>query len=200
MTDTRQTFIEVATSLTNLPEFVEAIGRDDDLLRIDISTGRLDGVRRREIDRWFSKSITLPSLKTGRLQTRPLFRGVDGKSLQTALRQGIDVIPANHYWHGSFLDKALEYGGDYPNVLLLDASRCERTFREIKIDAPENDHEAARQFAQGEPMKSRDGTKLLYSRIPATDPARGSSYEFAHAHFIPGDASQALIGYLACRA
>ena len=92
---------------------------------------------------------------------------------------------SNHHWYGDALEKALEYGGDYPNVLILDAGRCERTFREIMIDAPANDHEAARQFAQGEPMKSRDGTRLLYSRLPVTDPGRGSSDEFDSCPFYP---------------
>ncbi|ANN55971.1 hypothetical protein A9174_03780 [Mesorhizobium loti NZP2037] len=147
---------------------------------------------------WFFRSIAIPALKAGAAQVMPLFRGVDPISLQTALRQGIDVTPTDHHWYGDSLEKALEYGGDYPSLLIIDGSRTERTFCEIRVDEPASEHEAGRQLSGHEPIKSRDGSRLLYSRLPPSDKRRGSEYEFAYAHYIPGNASEALIGYIAC--
>ena len=199
MTQARQAFIKTATTLDELPEFVTDVGQASGLLSIKVKTKGPPANFRHHIEDWFFKSIILPTLSNGGADIGlPLFRGVDSKGLQRALSNGIDVVPTDHHWFGGDLGKAIEYGDDYPNVLIIDVKRVERTYRQISVDAPLYEHDDARRFAGSEPIRSRDGTRMLYSRLPMTNNRRGSAYELEFAFYIPADAKDALIGYIEC--
>ncbi len=199
MTQARLAYIETATALKELPDFVADVGQASGLLKIKVTTTGPSCDLCEDIDRWFRRSISFPTVRKGQPDVGlPVFRGIDAKGLERALSNGIDVAPTDHHWFGSDLAKALEYGGDYPNVLIMDVKRIERTYRYLRVDAPQDEHEIARRFAGSEPIRSRDGTRLLYSRIPTTDSRRGSAYELEFAFYIPGNAKDALIGYIEC--
>lgn len=128
-----------------------------------------------------------------------LYRGVDQSGLERAREAGIDVRPTDHHWFGdAYLDKALEYGGDYPAVLVIDPAHAQKTWRELPVDAAQEEHAAARAFAPVEPWTSKDGTKIWYSRLPPDDRRRASDYETNYSYCIVGDPKEALLGYVQC--
>jgi hypothetical protein len=78
MTQTRDAFIETATNLDNLPDFVMSIARKAELLKIEVTTND-----RNRIGSWFLGSITVPTLKRlGAGFGLPLFRGVNAEALE----------------------------------------------------------------------------------------------------------------------
>jgi hypothetical protein len=195
MNPLRAAYVKAVLALSDLPSFVLEAGRDGELLKIIIATGGPAMAMRDAIEEWFLPIMIAASKGSG---SWPIFRGVDEEALARALANGIDVVPSDHHWYGAELDKALEYGGDHPSVLIIDGARVARTWRELRLDAPTAEHEEASRFAAGEPMISEDGIWVLYSRLPAEDRGRGTAYEKDYAYYIPGDARDALIGYIQC--
>ena len=172
----------------------------DDLLRITLKLPSAAFNHRRKIDDWmFDCSLTAIVKTSGHLQL-PLFRGVDRASLERVLQNGIDVVPTDMHWYGADLEKALEYGGDYPHILIIDGALAQRTFRTVAADAPSREHRYARKWSGAAPISTSNGARHHYSPLPVGDSRRGSNYEIAHAWFIPGDPFEALLGIIECRA
>lgn len=200
MTTFRQSLIAaVQESRCTLP-FQAEVRDEQGLLCIEIALDQPAFNRRKEIGDWMDGCIVSARANYEGAGRLPLFRGVDRASLERALRQGIDVVPTDAHWYGADLEKALEYGGDYPAILIIDANKVERPFREIASDAPDDAHREASEWAKGQPMPSRDGRWLLYSRLPKEDSRRGSPYELQYSWYIPGEAREALIGVIEFRA
>ncbi len=180
--------------------FVTDVRQEDGLLRIVLTVDKPAFHNRKAIDRWmFDRVLDAHVKMPDEALHLPVFRGVNQPSLERALHTGIDVQPSDAHWYGSDLEKALEYGGDYPAVLIIDGASITRPFRDVAVDAPEADHAAARAWAAGEAITSPNGKWLQYSRLPADDPKRGSPYEAAYAWYITGDPKAALIGVIECR-
>jgi hypothetical protein len=174
---------------------LQEVSWDGEYVQIVIGTYGPAANSRRGIDDWLFK-VCMPLIRDG--VELPLFRGVDDRGLERALAAGIDVRPPDHHWYAAELEKALEYGGDHPAILIIDSAKADRTWREVAVDAPAEEHADARRFTQHNPLTRRDGQRMLYTRLPPTDSRQGSEYELSYAYYIPGDATDALIGYIRC--
>ena len=198
MNELRSALFETVTAARDQLDYVTDVRKDSGLLRIVLTLEMPAFNYRKAIDSWLFDCVLKTKMKDPeRRFPLPEFRGVNASSLERALRTGIDVEPSNAHWYGSYLEKALEYGGDYPAVLIIDSACIERPFRQIAADAPEEKHAEARAWSVGEPVRSGDW--INYSRLPVDDIKRGSPYEAAYAWYIPGDAKEALIGVIECR-
>jgi hypothetical protein len=174
------------------------VREESGILRIVLTLDRPVFDYRQSLEKWMFGCVLDALELSGANLELPLFRGIDQSSLERALRYGIDVQPTNAHWYGDALEKALEYGGDYPAVLII-AGRCvERPYRTLAVDASVEDHVAAKAWAVGDAMQSENGQWLRYSRLPINDRQRGSPYETAYSWYIPGDAKIALLGVIEC--
>lgn len=182
-------------ALASPSPLARSVSFENRLLRIEVATGPGPFSEARTIDTWFFDIFAAAHRAVGQVPL-PLFRGIDRASLARAVLHGIDMLPTDRPFFAAHLEKALEYGGDYPAILMIDPSKTDRPWRELRVDAHSDEHTAARAFAGNDPMTSTDGTKLWYSRLPEIYPGRASDYELAYAHYIPGEARDALIGYL----
>lgn len=198
MSDFRDAQFETALARRDQLPLVTKIALDGALVKIVLALNGKAFDHRQEIDRWMF-DVVLTAFKAAELPTvLPTFRGVDDAALERALTQGIDVVPSDSHWYGAELEKALEYGGDYPSVLMIDSSYIQRPWRVVPSDAPQEKHSAARGWAPLQPLVASDGSHTFYSRLPLSDRSRGSDYEKAYAWYIPGDARDALVGYIQC--
>lgn len=178
--------------------FVSDVREEDGLLRIDLELDRPAFFHGVAIDSWMFDCVCVASGRCDQRGTAfPIYRGVDHEAFGRAIESGIDVIPSDAHWYGGPLEKALEYGGDYPHVLMIDGGAVESTSRQVAASAPQADHDAARVWAGSQGWEGRGGW-VNYSRLPETDNARGTDYETAYAWFIPGDPKAALLGVISC--
>ena len=193
--------VAVAEARHKLP-FVTEIREEAGLLRIVLTLDAPAFNLRKDISDWMLECVIQAFVSSrGQDLALPLFRGVDRAARERALQAGIDVHPTDARWYGSdALEKALEYGGQYPDVLIIDGNCVKRPFRELDANAPEADHAEARAWANSDGMPDSYTGRILYSRLVGPDDGRrGSPYEAAYAYYIPGDAKQALIGIIECR-
>lgn len=197
MTTLRSNLIEIAKARADYLELISEVSEDQGRLRVILALDKPAFDYRKAIESWMFDTVVDAITKLS-ITALPEFRGIDRPSLNRALETGIDVSPTNAHWYGGPLDKALEYGGDYPAVLLLDSRQIERTFRDLSIEAPALEHEIARAWAVGDPIPSGNGQYLRYSRLPLNDRGRGTAYETSYAWYIPGDPKEALLGYILC--
>lgn len=123
------------------------------------------------------------------------YRGIEPKKLQNALDHGIDVNP---FFATDSFEKALEYGGEYPLVLILDAQKIESSFRTIHPDAERHAEKlAAARLDFKSPGILDGGTgQWLFSHFPETHPSRLTGYEFAYGHRLAGEPRDALLAAL----
>lgn len=196
----RQALIASVQARRDRPDFVTEVREEDGLLRVVLTLDRPAFNFGKEVADWMT-DCEYDARRTliGSKVALPEFRGVDSESLGRALRHGIDVEPTDSHWYGAHLEKALEYGGDYPAVLIIDGNCIARPFRQIAADAPEEKHAAALAWAGSDGCSDNDHRWVHYSRLPAADLNRGSGYETAYAWYIPGDAKEALLGVIECR-
>lgn len=123
------------------------------------------------------------------------YRGIEPHKIRHALDHGIDVNP---FFATDSFTKALEYGGEYPLLLVLDAQKIESSFCIIHPDA---EHHAEKLAAARLDFKSPgifdDGTgRWLFSHFPETHPSRLTEYEFAYGHRLAGEPRDALLAAL----
>ena len=120
-----------------------------------------------------------------------LFRAVPFDRLEDIKLNGVDVSPIDAPIFCDDLEKASEYGG-WPKVVMgFDAEMLDRTYRQV--DATISEEELAHLRATFPTLeKSRDGSKIWLSRLPAESRARTSSYESSYAYWIPGNPWDAL--------
>jgi hypothetical protein len=194
----RSAFIDGVEANRGALPFAIDVRNDDDLLRIVLTLDQPAFDRRKEVDEWMFGCTAQALAKVDGAKRLPLYRGVDRVSFERALRAGIDVEPTDAHWYGADLEKALEYGGAYPAVLIIDGNRVERPYRNVAVDASDEAHREAKAWARGTPILSENGQWLKYSRLPESDNRRGSPYEAAHSWYIPGDAREALLGVIEC--
>ena len=179
--------------------YVSDIRDENGCMLIDLTLDRPAFFCREAIDSWMFDCVLHAHAHCDSEEfALPIYRGVDAQSAARALANGIDVFPLDAHWYGSSLEKALEYGGDYPQVLIIDGRAAERTQRQVSATAAQADHDAARAWAGSDGFAVRGGW-MRYSRLPETDSRRGSDYEVAHAWFIPGDPKSALLGIISCK-
>lgn len=124
-------------------------------------------------------------------------RGVRADRLGHVLRTGIDVSPTDSPIFAEIgLDKALEYGCDGDQlILLLDVRKLRRTFREVPADSDASLLAELRQSFQTE-LRSKDGKSIWFSRLGKDGGGAGTSYEADYAWWIPGDPWEALRGLI----
>jgi hypothetical protein len=119
------------------------------------------------------------------------YRSVSIDRLPTVLRQGVDVEPTNAVIWADCLDKALEYG-EWPKlVMALDYDFLRKTYVEVCANLPEDELAFVRRDYPTI-KKSDDGSKLYCSRLGPDDPQRDTTYEYAHAFWVPGNPWDAL--------
>lgn len=200
MNDFRNLLFDAVLAARGDLAFVTDVRQEAGLLRIVLTMDKPAFHYRKAIDDWMSKCVREARVKVSsdRFQL-PIFRGVKAPLLETVLHVGIDAEPTDRHWYGDELDKALEYGGDYPAVLIIDGNRIERPVRDVAADAPAHEHAAAKAWSVGDPARVRDGKYLRYSRLPINNSKRGTSYETSYAWYIPGDPMEALLGVIECR-
>lgn len=200
MSNYRQALIEAVQARRDKLDCVSDVREEDGLLRVVLTLDQPVFHRRKEIHNWlFHCVVAARKLHQGASRNLPIFRGLDELSLNRALRTGIDVEPSDRHWYGDAMEKALEYGGDYPAVLIIDGNSSERPYRDVPVDASIDDHAAARTWSGADALPSSSEKFLRYSRLPVNDTNRGSSYETAYAWYIPGDPKEALLGVIECR-
>jgi hypothetical protein len=121
-----------------------------------------------------------------------VFRGVSLERLNCVLQYGIDVQPTDAViFADNDLSKAWEYGGFPKLILAMDRSRLERTWREVPVTTPPSQlQDLQRTFPTS--WASADGKTLYFSRLTLSDPQLGTSYEWTHALWIPGNPVEAL--------
>lgn len=200
MNNFRKALIAAVQTRRGRPDFVTEVREEAGLLRVVLTLDRPAFHCGKDVADWMT-DCELDALKTliGSKGALSEFRGVDSESLDRALRHGIDVEPTDSHWYGAHLEKALEYGGDYPAVLIIDGNCIARPFRQIAADASEEEHAAALAWAGSDGWSDNDHRWVHYSRLPVADLNRGSGYEAAYAWYIPGDANEALLGVIECR-
>lgn len=200
MSNFRQALIEAVQARRDKLDCVSDVREEDGLLRVVLTLDQPVFDSRKKIHNWlFDCTVAARKLHLGASRNLPIFRGLDELSLNRALRTGIDVEPSDRHWYGDALEKALEYGGDYPAVLIIDGNRTKRPYRDVPVDAPADDHAAAKTWSGGDALVSSNGKFLRYSRLPVNDINRGSSYETAYGWYIPDDPKEALLGVIECR-
>lgn len=199
MTDFRQALYDAVCSARQNLACVTEVRGENGLLRVVLKLDRPAFNYRRQINDWMFDCIIKANLACKEQKfVLPLFRGVDRKALNRALDTGIDVEPTDSRWYGAELEKALEYGGLYPAVLILDSSLSERPYRDLPADAPHADHAAARDWSGSEGEPYAEGRWVHYARVGSNDRLRGAAYSTTYAWFIPRDAKKALIGVIEC--
>jgi len=122
-------------------------------------------------------------------------RGVSADRLTYVLRHGIDVDPTDAPIWVSGIDKAVEYGGWPKLILVLDATRLDRTFRELATSGDATERALLRRTFPTE-CASEDGSHIWLSRLAPTDTRLATGYEIAYGRWIPGDAREALLAIL----
>lgn len=191
--------VSAVTEQRHALSYISDIREENGLLRIELELDRPAFFRSKEIDSWMFDCVHMASNRCDQRDVDlPIYRGVDQGAAERAIESGIDVVPSDAHWFGGPLEKALEYGGDYPHVLIIDGGAVERTSRQVAGSAPQADHDSARVWAGSEGWKGRGGW-FNYSRLPHTDNARGTDYEAAYAWFIPGNPLDALLGVISCK-
>lgn len=132
-----------------------------------------------------------------RLMAMGLGRGVGAERLGVILRTGIDVEPTDHPIFTEIgLDKALEYGCDGDQVImLLDPRKLSSTWEEVPANSDESVLNELRSRFPTE-LRSDDGTRIWFSRLPKDDRRVASPYEARFARWIPGDPKEALLGLI----
>lgn len=200
MNDFRKLLFDAVLAARDDLAFVTDVRQEAGLLRITLKMDQPAYFNHAPIDHWMSKCVREARIKVSSDRfALPIFRGVKVPLLERVLRAGIDVEPTNAHWYGGELEKALEYGGDYPAVLIIDGNRIERAVLDVEADAPAHEHVAAKAWSVGDPARVRDGKYLRYSRLPIDNSKRGTSYETSYAWYIPGDPKEALLGVIECR-
>jgi hypothetical protein len=130
-----------------------------------------------------------------KLGITPIYRGIDPANINNVLCNGVDRNP--FYGTDSF-EKALEYGGEYPLVLVLNGSRVENSFSTIYPDADGH----AEKLAAARLEFSSDGAydevtgRWLFSRFPESDRGRFTDYEAAYGKYLTGEPQDALLALL----
>lgn len=121
-----------------------------------------------------------------------LYRGVHFGRLETVLRTGIDVEPADSVIFADFFDKAWEYG-EYPKCILgFKRASLERSFRCVPRDTPEDE---LRVFAATYPTRvvdPKDPDWIWLSRLRPDDTRLATPYEEQFAYWIPDDPRDVL--------
>lgn len=144
-----------------------------------------------------AKALLVPLYKLGeRLQIPwepPLLRCVGLHRLKCVMETGVDVEPSDSViWTDRSPQKVLEYG-DTPGriMLIFSSSKLEPSWREVDAASDPGELEALRR-KYPTVLRSQEGSKLWFSRLPETDRRIGQPYEVAHGRYIPGDPWQAL--------
>jgi hypothetical protein len=111
------------------------------------------------------------------------FRGVNSGRIEEIVKHGIGAGSVNGvFWATTDVTKALEYGGEYPIVLVLDDLKIEPSWRVIYPDVPNHDAklEAAREHFGQQGHYDSDSGQWLFSFLPLSDRGRLTGYEFAY--------------------
>jgi hypothetical protein len=123
------------------------------------------------------------------------YRGVEIERLGTILVNGCDVEPTHVPFFAARLDKALEYCGNEHQVI--------QVFRQVHLKPCWQEHPATLSDEERAAIEkdyptvlpSRDGIYIWFSRLKPDD-TRLCSYERDYSYWIPGPASEALVGLI----
>lgn len=119
------------------------------------------------------------------------YRGLAAERLPSVLRNGVDVEPTDSVIYVEDFTKAWEYGGWPKLILAFHPGHLMPTHREVRVDTPEAELRKLRRIYPTV-LKSKDGTRLWFSRMKKDDPRLASQYEVAYARCIPKDPFDAL--------
>lgn len=150
-----------------------------------------------QINKALDESIGFPTFVSlfKRFGITPIYRGIDPANINKVLRNGVDRNP--FYGTDSF-EKALEYGGDYPLVLVLNGSRVGNSLRTIypDVDGHAEKLAAARLEFNSDGVFDELTGQWLFSHFPETDRGRFTDYEAAYGKHVAGDPQDALLALL----
>jgi hypothetical protein len=188
---------QVANLLQNV------VGDAPYVTRLDIIVGGMNLVHigiaapayriNKELDANIGFPILLALMK--QYKTLILFRSVNPVSFQDVLNNGIDRNP---FYASDSFEKVLEYGGDYPLVLVLDASKVESSFRTIYPDAERHAEKLAEARLEfNSPGTFDDATgHWRFSHFPEADRSRLTGYEIAYGKRLTGEPRDGLLALL----
>lgn len=123
------------------------------------------------------------------------YRGVEIERLRVILASGCDVEPPQAPLYAARLDKALEYGGNGHQVIqVFRQAHLKPCWQEHPVTLTDEER-AAIEKDYPTVLPSSDGTYLWFSRLKPGN-KRLCSYERDYGYWIPGPASEALVGLI----
>ena len=121
-----------------------------------------------------------------------LARGVSASKLEYVLSHGIDVEPPSASIFADFLQKALEYGDQSEQLILLfDRKLLLPTWIEIPINTSQIEIDRLR-LTYPTLLETNDKKGYWLSRRDITDLRMGTGYESQYSYWCPDDPNKAL--------
>ena len=140
-------------------------------------------------------AANLHTLFPGELPTELTYRGVEIERLGVILVNGFDVEPTHAPLFAAQLDKALEYGCNGHQFIQVSRQAYLKPCWQERPATLSDEERSAIEKDYPTVLPSSDGTYLWFSRLKPDD-TRLCSYERDYGYWIPGPASEALVGLI----